>query len=204
MPGAVTLMLVPLDDPAQPDAPLPRQPFLDAVCRYLDPRRLVTTEVILRGPAYTGIWISVGIKVGAGFVDSAVTEAVKAELLDFLAPSAGIVQSLPDVPLQLFAAGSAPDNGWKLGKSVIALELAAVAARVKGVEFVQENLILADESGTILPRIDMTGLQLPRVLGIRVVNGAPASLDELRGTNTGTTTVTPTFLQIPAIPEECH
>ncbi len=204
MPGAVTLMLVPLDDPAQPDAPLPRQPFLDAVCRYLDPRRLVTTEVILRGPAYTGIWISVGIKVGAGFVDSAVTDAVKAELVDFLAPSAGIVQSLPDVPLQLFAAGSAPDNGWKLGKSVIALELAAVAARVKGVEFVQENLILADEGGTILPRIDMTGLQLPRVLGIRVVNGAPASLDELRGTNTGTTTVTPAFLQIPAIPEECH
>ena len=42
----------PGDDPASPDAPVPDRLFLDAVCRHLDPRRLVTTELFLRGPDY--------------------------------------------------------------------------------------------------------------------------------------------------------
>jgi hypothetical protein len=49
-PGAVTLMLIPRSDPKQPDAPVPDDVFLNTVCRYLDPRRLVTTELFLRGP----------------------------------------------------------------------------------------------------------------------------------------------------------
>src|SRR5215467_9216528 len=49
-PGAVTVMAIPKSDPLQPDAPRPDRLFLDAICRYLDRRRLVTTEVFLRGP----------------------------------------------------------------------------------------------------------------------------------------------------------
>ena len=45
-PGVVTLMLVPRHDPRQPDAPQPDGAFIDAVCRHLDPRRLVTTELL--------------------------------------------------------------------------------------------------------------------------------------------------------------
>src|SRR6185437_8844165 len=44
-PGAVTLMLVPSFDADHPTAPTPTQEFLDTVCSYLDPRRLITTEV---------------------------------------------------------------------------------------------------------------------------------------------------------------
>src|SRR6185312_9026994 len=40
-PGAVTLMVIPLSDPAHPNAPVPDRLFLDAICAYLDPRRLV-------------------------------------------------------------------------------------------------------------------------------------------------------------------
>ena len=64
--GAVTLMVIPRPDPAKPGPPLPDGPFLDALCHWLEPRRLVTTELFLRGPAYRGIWISVGIEVDPG------------------------------------------------------------------------------------------------------------------------------------------
>ena len=205
VPGAVTLMLVPAHDPEQPDAPLPRARFLEAVCRFLDPRRLVTTEVVLRGPDYQGIWISVGVKVAAGYNESQVLEAVKTDLLAFLAPTSGRKQSLPDEPVVVLGARRSGENGWKLGKAVVALELAAVANRTRGVEFVQDDVILADDGGVIQPRIEMTGLELPRVLGIRVTNGPPASLDELRGGGAGTgSTLVPTIVQIPTIPEECR
>ncbi|HET8797769.1 MAG TPA: baseplate J/gp47 family protein [Thermoanaerobaculia bacterium] len=204
VPGVVTLMLIPASDPIQPDAPLPRGPFLEAICRYLDPRRLVTTEIVLRGPVYAGIWISLGIKVAAGYNESEICEAVKAAIVKFLAPTSGGVQPLPDDPSQIFASAETAPNGWKLGKSVVALELAAVANRTRGVEFVEENIVLADETATLRSRIDMTGLRLPRILGISVVNGPAASLDELiGGGGTSGSTQTPEFVQIPALPEEC-
>jgi len=205
VPGVVTLMLIPTNDPEQPDAPLPRRPFLDAVCRYLDPRRLITTEVVLRGPDYQGIWISIGVKVAAGFNESQITEAVKADVMEFLAPLSGGKQTLPDDPSVLLAGGGAPSNGWKLGKAVVALELAAVANRTRGVEFVLDDVLLADLDGNLTPRMEMTGLQLPRVLGIRVTNGPPVSIDALRGGPVGTgSTQAPSIVQIPTIPEECR
>ncbi|HEX3527313.1 MAG TPA: baseplate J/gp47 family protein [Thermoanaerobaculia bacterium] len=203
VPGAVTLMLIPVTDPQQPDAPLPRRDFLDAVCRYLDPRRLVTTQIFLRGPDYQGIWISLGIKVAAGFNESQIGEAVKQDILTFLAPTAGGRETLPDDPALLFDADGVA-NGWKLGKPVVALELAAVANRTRGVDFVLGDVLLAREDGTPVASLDLTGLQLPRVLGIRVTNGPAASLDDLRGTKAGGSTQAPAIVQIPVIPEECR
>ncbi len=65
-PGVVTLMLVPRPDPVQPDAPLPDRAFIDALCHHLDARRLITTELVLRGPQYVPIWLSLGITVAGG------------------------------------------------------------------------------------------------------------------------------------------
>ena len=53
-PGVVTLMAIPRFDPGQPDAPRADRLFLNALCRYLDPRRLVTTELVLRGADLQG------------------------------------------------------------------------------------------------------------------------------------------------------
>jgi hypothetical protein len=217
--GAVTLMLIPTYDPAQPDAPLPRSPLLDAVCRWLDPRRLVTTEIFLRGPDYQGVWISVGIKVAAGYNEAEICKNVEQAIRDFLAPSNGTRQTLPETAPATPFPYAMPPNGWKLGKAVVDLELAAVANRVEGVELVQQQLILARADGTLAPRIDLTGLQLPRILGIRVTDGPAAGLDTLRGTTpagsggtdggagTGTGTggtLNPSVVQIQVIPEECH
>jgi hypothetical protein len=200
--GAVTLMLVPTFDPVTPDAPSPSNDFLDTVCSYLDTRRLVTTEVFLRGPEYVGIWISIGIQVLPGMNPAPVREAVKAAVLQFLAPIVGGPQQLPDDPAVLLNAPLSPSiyKGWPLGKPVISLEVMTIAGRTSGVEFVQE--VLLAQSGAAVPQVEITGLQLPRVLGISVTNGPALSLDELRG---GTTQAGPTGVaQLPVIPGECN
>ena len=52
---------------APPGAEVRFLPFLNALCRHLDPRRLITTEVILRGPDYVPVWISIGIGIKSGY-----------------------------------------------------------------------------------------------------------------------------------------
>lgn len=218
-PGVVTLMLIPAYDPDQPDAPLPRPPFLEAVCRHLDPRRLITTQIILRGPDYQGIWISIGVKVDAGFNESLVTEAVKADIVRFLMPfTSGGREQLPDSDPVVLGSATPKTNGWKLGKSVVALELVAVANRTRGVEFARNDIILAKSDGTIAQQVELSGLQLPRILGIRVTNGAAAPLSDLMGGAGGTDNGSgggngggngnggrgPRKVQIPVIPEECR
>jgi hypothetical protein len=91
-------------------------------------------------------------------------------------------------------------KGWPLGKPVISLEVMTIAGRTSGVEFVQD--VLLAQSGPAVAQVEITGLQLPRVLGISVTNGPALSLDELRG---GTTQAGPTGVaQLPVIPGECH
>jgi len=202
-PGAVTLMLIPTFDPITPGAPAPSNDFLDAVCSYLDTRRLVTTEVFLRGPEYVGIWISIGIQVLPGLNPAPIREAVKSAVLQFFAPIVGGPQQLPKDPSVLLNAPlSAPVyKGWPLGKQVISLEIMTVAGRTSGVEFVQD--VLLAQTGPGVAQIDMTGLQLPQVLGISVTNGPALSLDELRG-GTSQTTTSSGSAQLPVIPGECN
>ena len=191
-PGAVTLLLVPRFDAVQPDAPLPDRLFLDAVCEYLEPRRLVTTEVFLRGPTYVPIWISVGIDVVAGSSVPQVREAVRQRLVAFLAPLP------PD---------GDTDGGWPLRRSVMQLDLVAEASRVDGVRHVN-GLELGSGGAAAATTVDLTDwLQLPRVAGISVVAGDPADLDAIRGTGSasaggggGPATV---VVPVPVIPETC-
>jgi hypothetical protein len=209
-PGAVTLMLIPRHDPQQPDAPLPDRLFLDTICKYLDQRRLVTTEVFLRGPVYKPIWISVGINVLAGWAIAEVREAVKQALLEFLAPLKRAAEGLLDNQTLALTAPQYADRqkGWPLRKPVTERELIAVASRVSGVMFVNDAL-LAEGTKPEQEQIPMTGLELPRVMGISVVVGDPMPLDQLRGQATptstdGGTTTTPTRrVPVPVILEEC-
>jgi hypothetical protein len=203
-PGAVTVMLVPTFDPVNPDAPSPTNDFLDTVCGYLDTRRLITSEVFLRGPVYVGIWVSIGIRVLPGLNAGPVRDAVKAAVVSFLAPTKSGPQQLPDDPATLLSAPRTLDKGWPLGKPVIALEIMAVAGRVPGVEFVQ-NVLLAKDAGAV-PQVDLSGLELPRVLGISVTDGDPLPIAALQGTvpATGAPGGTPSgAVQVPVIPQEC-
>jgi hypothetical protein len=208
--GAVTLMIIPSFDPKQPDAPEPSSEFLNAVCSYLDPRRLVTTEVFLCGPDYQGIWLSIAIDVTPGLNDGPVREAVKSAIQTFLAPLGPTPEQLSADPAVLFSTAQTAGGykGWPLEKPVIALELAAVASRVAGVQLVRLPVLLArDDNPTPTPQIDISGLQLPRVLGISVVSGSdPVSIDSLRGKPSGAAPSgqQANVVQVPKIPEECR
>jgi hypothetical protein len=189
IPGAITVMVI----PASPnnDNPLPDQFFLEAVCRHLQPRRLVTTELHIRGPKYVDIWVSVAIEVLNGYAAAPVREAVKEEIYRFLSPLYGGQQG----------------QGWLLNTPVRQAELEAIVARVAGVRLVNDPLLLGTATVSPLDKISFAGLELPRLAGVSVVSGVGSvatPIDELR--NAPSVTAPPVgdrWIPIPVIPEQC-
>ena len=205
-PGAVTLMVIPRYDAQQPNTPVPDRFFLDQVCAYLDPRRLVTTELFVRGPRYKQIWLSVGLQVAPGFAFAPVREAVNQALRQFLSSLPADPDALLDTPAALFTGAPPADmrQGWPLGKPVVALELLAVAARVAGVQLVNQ-VLLAEGTTPAVDMVPMSGLELPQVMRISVVTGDPVPLDQLRGQGDATgTLVSQNVVPVPVIPAECR
>lgn len=189
--GVVTLMVIPSDDPLHPDTPEPDQLFLDAVCDYLNPRRLVTTELHVRGPEYVGVWVSMGIDVVPGVTVPPVREAVKTAVKEFLSA----------------LNGGFDGEGWPLEKSVESLEIWAKATQVEGVSKVNE-VLLSKEDGAAADRVEMTGLQLPRILGLSVQSGHAKTLDQLRAdsgsaSGTGVDIEPDEIFPVPVAPAEC-
>ena len=196
-PGVVTLLVLPKRDPAHPSAPQPDRLFLNALCRHLDPRRLVTTELVLRGPIYVPIWLSIGIDIKTSHAVSEVREAVKQRLLDLLAPI--YPQASSSEP------GYPTEQGWPLRKDVLAQELLAEASRVPGVLLVNE-VLLAQGNNANGPKVPIVGLQLPQVLGIAVQVGNALPLDALRGQlaeGASSTNQGGKRMPVPFVPEQC-
>jgi hypothetical protein len=201
-PGVVTLLVIPRNDPQQPDAPMPDRSFLNALCQHLDPRRLVTTELILCGPRYVPIWISVGINVKAGYALAEVRENVRKRLIEFLAPIYPAKVEEPGAP------GAKREKGWPLRKDVDARELIAEASRVDGVLMVN-GLRLAKGAEAPDSSVAMVALQLPRVMGIAVTAGEPQPIESLRGQPTGVLgergepAALARVIPVPVVPEVC-
>lgn len=217
-PGAVTLLVIPRYDPAHPATPEPDRYFLDAICAYIDSRRLVTTEVFLRGPDYQPIWISIGIDVVPGASIAEVRAAVRAELIRFLSPLPPETSNQLENQVALFSTPqyAVMQRGWPLGKAVSPLELLAVASRVPGVLKINK-IYVADASMALsqsaqspdaptcsdLP-VTLSGLQLPRIMTLNVAIGEALSVNQLRGDEelVGPPTA-PAILPVPVIPDEC-
>lgn len=200
-PGVVTILAIPRFDPAQPDAPRADRLFLNALCRYLDPRRLVTTELVVRGADYKGIWISVGIDVATGLSVAGIVEDVKARLRDLLRPI-GPHGAQPRDPALFTARSADAQRGWPLRTPVVARVVLAEVARVPGVTSVA-GVRLAEGGNAESETLEMAGLELPRVLGISVVVGDPVSIDSLRGGGDPAAGSRRSFLPVPAVPEAC-
>jgi hypothetical protein len=207
--GVVTLMLLPKFDPVQPSAPEPDDIFLDTVACWLEPRRLVTTELILRGPVYVQVQLSIAIEVVPGLAAADVTEAVKSAITDFLSPLPPPGTSLLDDRAALLStpASASAQRGWPLGKAVNGLEIQAVASRVTGVQLVHPVQLYKvtppasptdAKQVTALDPIPMDGLELPYLVAIEVgVGDTPPPIDD-----TGTTSPSST-VPVPVIPEDC-
>jgi hypothetical protein len=183
--GVVTVLVIPATDSREPDAPTPDRLFLQTVCAHLEPRRILTTELHIRGPDYQPIAVGVGIRAVPGEPEGPLAERVRAALLRFLSP----------------LAGGFEQTGWPLRKAVEAAELQAAAARERGVAQVS-GLVLARADGTELPNgLSIAGLQLPKVTAVVVTIGAPPTLGEIFGEAPPATE--PAALPVPVAPEEC-
>jgi hypothetical protein len=201
-PGAVTLLAIPSADPAHPEAPRADRPFLNALCAYLEPRRLVTTELVLSGPDYVGIWISVGIEIAGNRSAAEVIEAVTARLKAFLSPLPAAGTEVPQLP-RLYGPDVDPAlRGWPLGRPVDSRTLLAEAARTPGVVSV-EDVLLAEGARAPADDVALEGLELPEILGISVTLGSPLPLDVVRGAAPATATESVRRLPVPIVAETC-
>jgi hypothetical protein len=162
-PGVVTVMALPQLDRLDPLWPAPDRLFLRRVCDHLDVRRLVTTEIYVRGPEYLPVYVSVGVQVRAGFFIDQVKQDAEMQLRLYLS-------ALPP--------GGPEGRGWPLNKQLVRKELEAVVTRVPGIDYV-ESLQMGVTSAEDIPDYVLSGLELPRVAGISVRQGSAESLESL-------------------------
>lgn len=182
-PGCVTLLLIPT---AAPDSRVPPDPddgTLLGVARWLEPRRLITTELALRGPTWVPLDLRLGVDLGGSTGGAAeIQAAVRAAVLAHLSP----------VPCE------GNDTGWPLRRPVRAAELAVVVARVPGVTGVSGVTLARAGSRAAVSELSLGGLELPWVATLSVGLGEPAALDA------PTAPAATRRLPVPLIPDECR
>jgi hypothetical protein len=86
VPGAVTVVIVPVaPDPGQP-LPVPAPELKEAVARYLDGMRPVTAEVYVDGPAYRQVRVTARVEIVPSASPDSAGLAVMAALTESLSP----------------------------------------------------------------------------------------------------------------------
>ena len=112
--GVVTVIVL----PSCGDPPAPSRQFLNAVRRYLEPRRPLATELIVVGPSYVPVTITATLHVTSGAPSDAAQQA-DGDLAAFFHPLHG---------------GSG--DGWPFGRGVLETEIMARLNALPGVRFV--------------------------------------------------------------------
>jgi phage-related baseplate assembly protein len=116
-PGVVTLIVIPF---CPLPAPLPSRALLDAVERYLTPRRLVTSEIHAIAPHYRQVAVSATLQLRSDADAAGVLQAATTRIDAFFDPLTG-----------------GPDGlGWPFGRTVYRSELMALLADLDGVLYV--------------------------------------------------------------------
>lgn len=88
LPGLVSVIVVPDADPRQP-MPIPSDGTLRSVCRFLDERRLITTEVFVLKPHYQRVEVRGDVVVLDSADAAQVHEDVAASLIEYFHPLRG-------------------------------------------------------------------------------------------------------------------
>lgn len=187
--GVVSAIIWPQSDADNPNAPMPNKNQVRSVCKYLDARRLVTTELYVLPPKYRSISVAVGIKVKPGFGIDAVRHWVELVIRQFLAP-------LPPY--------GPSGSGWPLGRRVHGPEIEAAAHQVEGVEYLEDlQLVGWDEAGRVIhTTVYLEKNEVPELVGITVEAGPitidPSDLDTISPHSPANPPV-----PIPVLREEC-
>ena len=185
--GVVTVVVWPRHDAAHPNAPVPDRQQLSQVCRWLDERRLVTTELFVIPPTYRKVAVSVGFVIKDGYGIDAVRLWVEFVIRQYLSP-------LPPYGPE--------GGGWPLGRRVYGPELEAAALQVEGVEYL-EGLEVAgwnetSESWDSGP-VELAVNQVPELDRISVVTGQPLGIEQMPQPDLPSGDVIP----IPVYRDEC-
>ena len=182
-PGTVTVMVAAAVIPVQEEPPPPDRLFLNAVCEWLGPRRLVTTQVFVRSPQYIQLWVTVGIVTMPGYLRSLVYRDVKAAIREYLSPLVGGPPVTGAPPPEAACSDVNPEpepcpvrrgSGWPLGMEVRAHDLEAVAVRVEGVRYVDSVRLGVKQGGVFKQDIAaqrMAGIELPWLADVSVREG---------------------------------
>jgi predicted phage baseplate assembly protein len=113
-PGVVALIVVPR---CPRPAPMPSRALLDAVARYLEPRRLVTSELRVIPPCYRRVAVQATLNLDCDVDADALLALAIATIDAFFDPLTG-----------------GPDgSGWPIGRTVYRSEVMALLADVPGV-----------------------------------------------------------------------
>ncbi|MCB0184816.1 MAG: baseplate J/gp47 family protein, partial [Caldilineaceae bacterium] len=187
-PGTVTLLVLPASDRVRPRWPIPDRLFLRTVCDYIDERRLITTEIYVRGPLYKAVYVTVGIQVREGYFRDVVRQAVDQRLHEYLS-------ALPP--------GGPEESGWPRNRALLARELEAVVSRVTGVEYVNGlQMGVGDALEPLQDPYPLTGLELPWLAGLIVSEGEPEPLANLVQGSSGDTAAV-NFKPVPVSRAKC-
>jgi hypothetical protein len=210
-PGAVTVLVVPKHSLDQVEPPRPDRLFLNRVCEWINPRRLITTEIHVRGPEYLLMWVTVGMVTLPGFLRELVFQEVKTAIKTYLSP---LIGGLPTgTPTDNRATTSDPSlcntngSGWTLGMEVRVQDLEAVAVRVNGVRYVTAVKLGVEQPGaTSLRNVTsqrLTGLQLPWLMNVDVREGQPADLGMFTGRGPDAAPVARNVVPVPVLAKKC-
>ena len=116
-PGVVTVVVVP-DAPGP--RPVPSQGLLNAVWRYLYPRRMLCTRLEVVGPRYLEVSVNATVELKAGAGAEGAEKRIRAALSQYLDPRTGGPGSM----------------GWPFGRGVFRSEILQLLDNVPGVDHV--------------------------------------------------------------------
>lgn len=136
LPGQVYVLVMPRVPFAKgylsPDALSMPQSDIQKVIDYLDERRLLTTRLHVRVPAYR--WVSVRVQIGAtpGVNESVVSTQVMEQLYQFLNP----------------LAGGANGDGWEFGRDLFVADVYQALKGMQNIMFIRSvELYVASPGG---------------------------------------------------------
>ena len=125
VPGVVTVIVIP--DSADPK-PLPSEATMQAVCAWLNDRRLLTCELFVAPPRYKLVRVIASITALLTANAAQVKSAVEAAFTNYLSP----------------LTGGDDGQGWPLGGSVRFSDLFRKAFEIDGVATVDDLRIVID------------------------------------------------------------
>jgi predicted phage baseplate assembly protein len=148
MPGVVTVIVIPFMLPSQSGLPIPSQGFLQTVYNYLEPRRLVATQLFVIKPIFVSIKITASIEIEAGKSSEILRGTIKEALNKYFDP----------------VEGGDDSKGWPFGRDVYRSEIYQVLQNLEGIHCVKTVALSAEkrfskENGDIsIPKIGLVDL----------------------------------------------